>query len=392
MARGRYRFDHGLVQEHLLQQLGQLPAGNEHKVAVAEALVRHFMWQRRSANPRAAELLREAGEDVAAYEALCEAAFHASWSGATESSQELLRRGRKWLQDDGAVGDHPGRALVLLEEARRLSYMLDYANAAQLTDEAMEMFTRLGNHSMAAFAASLRAALRMYASDYRGAREMGLDALASAGTANRIDMKTGVSASDLLARLAYREGRLEEARDYFKQTRRYAALLGESWRIHLVDGILAEMELALGNVDTAREYLDASLAAARSSGDEAVIWDMAPVEALFHLRSGSAQSAREHLQPFLERAVANDDQWRIGAARLLMAILSAELDGDEDAERAALRAIEDCRKSGQDDIRSLIELRDKLAVRGLESAAAEVEALRAETHRRLARGFGHDDS
>lgn len=328
-----YRFDHGLLQEHLIERLRAEPDRRAILRDTAHAMARVYGSSRPDIAGRVSTLLREAGERTEAVTVLLEAVPMLGRSGGLRSAAEYLERARQWLDAD-RVGDKDRvRGLAHFAEAETLYFSLRYGESLEALRRAIAIFEEARDRLSLGRARNLESGLCFYQDRYAEAERIVRRMLSALDVD---DHEQRHMAHHRLMQIATLRGDLEEARQHGQETLRQARRTGLGWRYRSAHVGMAEVELALGLVDRAARRLHAVLAAAAPSGDAVTEKEARHVLMWVHLLRGSVDAVRAHLGPALAEALADGDHWRETALRTIDALVCA-LDGDE---AAAPRAVD----------------------------------------------------
>jgi len=386
-----YRFDHGLVQENLLDRLRSHPDRRAILRDTAAGMAAIYERSRPDIGRRAAELLLEAGDLEPAVTVVLAAAASMAHMGSCTIAAECIADARRWIDDGSVPREAPLRGALLYCDAQYHYFTMRYDESLHLLRQATSIFETAGDRAMQGRARHLESGLLFFQDRFAEAERL-CRALLD-------DLEPGEHELKYLT--AHRLVQLGAIRDDFAETERLALAareaaksMGVAWRVRMAEVTLAETELALGEVDKAAGRIRATIAASEPAGDVAMAGEALDLGMWVDLLRGRLAAVRRRLAKRLPEALRSGDAWRTAFFRTIAALVEAEEGGDEEAEAAAGAVVDAFEEATHDEPftrwaleRAVVLLRE----RGLDEAAGSLREVHEARRRAVARGFEESD-
>ena len=354
---GRYRFDHRVVQEHLLSRIQNLIDRDTVLRETADGLFGFYGRVRPDVAVRAGMLLRRAGERDRAYDTIFHAVRAYGRAFETDRARNELELARRWIAADGVKAPDPRLGDFAMCEAYVAYYALRYDDALAALERAEQLYAAVGDETMVARCHCFVASVWFYQDRFRDseARAKACVELASMDDPRRAVI--GIFAAHLLAQHAALHGDFEAALRWQFRVKEYATASSAFWRESFALLKIADLEIALGRLDEAEAHLAEAANGIGSVRYDELLGESVEVEARLALARGRAAEVRAPLAARVRRHEARNEVWALTSVRLTEARVAAALDDLPAAVAAARRFLDAVRVTNHDEAPTLAGIR-----------------------------------
>jgi hypothetical protein len=384
-----FSFDHQLVQETLMMRLEASPNRVRVYFDVANGLMARHGKDRSDVAAAVADLLRRAGAKDRAWDRMLHAIETAAWAGDRTSAQSYLSTAHSWLDEDAETAMSRARATVALAEARARYYALEY-DAARIALSRALSIARVGKDALLVLQCeSFEADVAFYQDRFSDAERIARACEARASMDDPDLAAIGASAAQRLADLAVLAERHDVAIACWERCYRFRLAAGLPWRARIARMNLAESLMVVGRLDEAGAVLHEVHAEADAARDDEGSGCCVDLEARLAYLRGDPEGARIVMSARGQAVTATGDPWRRTMLLGFLALLSAKLDGDDEARASARAFTTAYARVPHDEAFTIFAMRllvERLGARGLGDASAEVAAAVAMREERVRRG------
>jgi serine/threonine protein kinase len=385
-----FSFDHGLIQEALMLRLDRSPDRQRVFYDVANGLQALYGKDRADVAAAIADLMRRAGAKERAWDRLIHAIEASAWSGDRASAAAHLAVANDWLTIDDEPAMSLRRARVAYSQARAHYYALEY-DASRISLSRALSIARVGKDDMLALSCeAFSSGVAFYQDRFAEAERIARACERRASLDDPDLARIGADAAHRLADLAVLKDDRAGAIEAWQRTVQFRLAAGEPWRTRLAKLNLGESVMIAGRLDEAGAILHAVRQDATAAQDEEGLSSCVDLEARLAYLRGDPEGARAAMVERARSIESTGDQWRLTMLTAFLALLSAELDDDEVATRAAARFVEAYTKVPHDEaftILAMDALAGELEARGLGEPALRVRGVIEQRALRVKAGF-----
>jgi len=381
---GHYRFDHRVVQEHLLSRIQNLIDRDTVLRETADGLFGFYGRTRPDVAVRAAMLLRRAGERERAYDTISHAIRAFGRAFETQRAETELQLARRWLVADGVQPPDVRLAELAMNEGYLAYFALRYDDALAALDRAEQAYAAVGDEVMVARCRCFVASVWFYQDRFRASEGRAKESIAHASKDDPRRAVTGLFAANLLAQHAALHGDFEGSLRFQQEVGEYAAASGKIWREAFALLRIADLEVILGRPDEAERHLREAVQGIGSVRYDELLGEALEVEARIALARGRAAEIRPALAARVRLIEARGELWALTSLRLSEARFAAALDDAPTAAAAAQRFLEAARTVNHDEAATLAGMRSLADTLDALHEHATAAALREHLARRKA--------
>jgi serine/threonine-protein kinase len=388
-AHAHYQFDHGLLREHLLDELASDPAGRDIAREAVAAIEARYAGRRPDLGARTAYLLWQAGDQARAIDAMLQASQQLARLGAFPRAEELELAASRWIDDTDAGADES--AALIYTRANRMYHALQYTEALDYIERHRDVLER-GRPALAAQVWQLELQIYFFSLQLSQAESRGralVERLSPPSGDSEIAMV--LSGTDqILMEIAILRGDVEGAREHARSSFELAEASGITWRKRFAEVLMHDVALLMGEPDGCpRDRLD-ELRRDAQADDDATHSTVTEVLMRDDFTHGRWEPARERAERYLERHVRQRDRWRETAMRVVLAAITARTRGRSETARVTTAMLDSFEDAPHDEWFShlcLEQLAGELGRLGETALAGRVARLLASRRDAIRRGF-----